>query len=215
MDNEAQTEETTETEETVDTKPSTENTDQTETAIDDQTVDSDKVVDKLKHRIGKEQAEKNSALDQVKELKAKLADYESGKVNVKKLSDDDKKKQEQAAKDTELQNLRDKVKIMEASQQTDEVFKEAGLSVNKDVLAMVVSAKDETTLSNAKALIDFANEIKEATRQEYMKGSTPKVNGKPVDTDVSQEQFDLMTMAQKVNLQAKNPELFKKLTGGI
>ncbi|RRG07761.1 MAG: DUF4355 domain-containing protein [Lactobacillus sp.] len=215
MDNEAQTEETTKTEETVDTKPSTENTDQTETAIDDQTVDSDKVVDKLKHRIGKEQAEKNSALDQVKELKAKLADYESGKVNVKKLSDDDKKKQEQAAKDTELQNLRDKVKIMEASQQTDEVFKEAGLSVNKDVLAMVVSAKDETTLDNAKALIDFANEIKEATRQEYMKGSTPKVNGKPVDTNVTQEQFDLMTMAEKVNLQAKNPELFKKLTGGI
>lgn len=215
MDNETQTEETTETEETVDTKPSTENTDQTETAADDQTVDSDKVVDKLKHRIGKEQAEKNSALDQVKELKAKLADYESGKVNVKKLSDDDKKKQEQAAKDTELQNLRDKVKIMEASQQTDEVFKEAGLSVNKDVLSMVVSAKDETTLDNAKALIDFANEIKEATRQEYMKGSTPKVNGNPVDTDVNQEQFDLMTMAQKVNLQAKNPELFKKLTGGI
>lgn len=215
MDNETQTEETTETEETVDTKPSTENTDQTETAADDQTVDSDKVVDKLKHRIGKEQAEKNSALDQVKELKAKLADYESGKVNVKKLSDDDKKKQEQAAKDTELQNLRDKVKIMEASQQTDEVFKEAGLSVNKDVLSMVVSAKDETTLDNAKALIDFANDIKEATRQEYMKGSTPKVNGNPVDTDVNQEQFDLMTMAQKVNLQAKNPELFKKLTGGI
>lgn len=213
MDNEAQTE-TTETEETVDTKPSTE-TDQTETVDGDQTVDSDKVVDKLKHRIGKEQAEKNSALDQVKELKAKLADYESGKVNVKKLSDDDKKKQEQAAKDSELQSLRDKVKIMEASQQTDEVFKEAGLSVSKDVLAMVVSAKDETTLSNAKTLIDFANEIKEATRQEYMKGSTPKVNGKPVDTDVSQEQFDLMTMAQKVNLQAKNPELFKKLTGGI
>lgn len=214
MDNEAQTETTTEVEETVDTKPSTE-ADQTETVNDDQTVDSDKVVDKLKHRIGKEQAEKNSALDQVKELKAKLADYESGKVNVKKLSDDDKKKQEQAAKDTELQSLRDKVKIMEASQQTDEVFKEAGLSVSKDVLAMVVSAKDETTLSNAKTLIDFANEIKETTRQEYMKGSTPKVNGKPVDTDVSQEQFDLMTMVQKVNLQAKNPELFKKLTGGI
>ena len=214
MDNEVQTEETTEVEETVDMKPSTE-ADQTETVNDDQTVDSDKVVDKLKHRIGKEQAEKNSALDQVKELKAKLADYESGKVNVKKLSDDDKKKQEQAAKDTELQSLRDKVKIMEASQQTDEVFKEAGLSVNKDVLSMVVSAKDETTLDNAKALIDFANEIKEATRQEYMKGTTPKVNGKPVDTNVSQEQFDLMTMAQKVNLQAKNPELFKKLTGGI
>ncbi len=213
MNNETQTE-TTETKETVDTKPSTE-TDQTETVDDDQTVDSDKVVDKLKHRIGKEQAEKNSALDQVRELKAKLADYESGKVNVKKLSDDDKKKQEQAAKDTELQSLRDKVKIMEASQQTDEVFKEAGLSVSKDVLAMVVSAKDETTLSNAKTLIDFANEIKEATRQEYMKGSTPKVNGKPIDTDVSQEQFDLMTMAQKVNLQAKNPELFKKLIGGI
>lgn len=213
MNNETQNE-TTETEETFDTKPSTE-TDQTETVDDDQTVDSDKVVDKLKHRIGKEQAEKNSALDQVKELKAKLADYESGKVNVKKLSDDDKKKQEQAAKDDELKSLRDKVKIMEASQQTDEVFKEAGLSVSKDVLSMVVSANDETTLSNAKTLIDFANEIKEATRQEYMKGSTPKVNGKPVDTDVSQEQFDLMTMSQKVNLQAKNPELFKKLIGGI
>jgi hypothetical protein len=214
MNNEDTQKETTETEETVETKPSTE-ADQTETVNDDQAVDSDKVVDKLKHRIGKEQAEKNSALDQVKELKAKLADYESGKVNVKKLSDDDKKKQEQVAKDTELQNLRDKVKIMEASQQTDEVFKEAGLSVSKDVLAMVVSAKDETTLSNAKTLIDFANEIKETTRQEYMKGSTPKVNGKPVDTDVSQKQFDLMTMAQKVNLQAKNPELFKKLIGGI
>lgn len=173
------------------------------------TIDSDKVVEKLQKRIGKEQAEKNDLATQLESAKAELEKLK--KPNVTKLSEEDKKAQAEKEKDNQIKDLQDQLKLTQSKVQTNEVFKEAGLSVSPEMLDMVVSTDDNTTYDQAKALIDFANAIKESARQEFLKGTTPAASGKAVAT-VTQSQFNAMTMAQKVQLHASDPEQFNKLT---
>ncbi|KRK80221.1 capsid assembly scaffolding protein Gp46 family protein [Companilactobacillus nodensis] len=180
---------------------------------EDKSVDSDKVVEKLKGRIGKMTAEKSDTEQKLADALKTIEDLKSGKKDVKKLSQDDKAKQEQVAKDSKIQELEDKLKLSEAKSQTDSVFKEAGLNVNSDVLNMVVSTDDETTYSNAKSLIDFANSIQESTRSEFMAGKTPKVSG-AVAKQVTQDEFNSMSYFDKAKLMKDDPTQFTKLTGG-
>lgn len=134
---------------------------------EDKDVDSSKVVDKLKKRIGKEQSEKNDYAKQLVEAQKQLEEFKKAK-SVSKLSEEDKAKQAATEKDNQIKALENKLKLAESTQQTDSVFKEAGLKVNSNVLGMVVSTDDDKTYSNAKALIDFANTIRNETKQEFL-----------------------------------------------
>ena len=63
-----------------------------------------------------------------------LEAYKSGKKTVKKLSEEDKTKQEQDAKDKELASLRTELARTKALSEASEVLKEQGLNVTVDVL---------------------------------------------------------------------------------
>lgn len=105
---------------------------------EDKNVDSSKVVDKLKKRIGKEQSEKNGYAKQLAEAQKQLEEFKKAK-SVSKLSEEDKAKQAATEKDNQIKELENKLKLAESTQQTDSVFKEAGLKVDSNVLGMVVS----------------------------------------------------------------------------
>ncbi|WP_429971286.1 capsid assembly scaffolding protein Gp46 family protein [Fructilactobacillus sp. Tb1] len=175
-------------------------------------VNSDKVVEKLQKRIGKEQSEKNDYAKQLEEANKQLEELKKGK-SVSKLSEAEKAKQADAEKDNKIKALETKLKLAESTQQTDAVFKEAGLNVGNDVLSMVVNTDDEKTYANAKALIDFANTIRSETKQTFLKGNTPTATGKPVKTFTAEE-FNQMSYAEKAKLAKENPENFSKLLGG-
>ena len=77
-------------------------------------VDSDALLGKLKKRIGKEQSEKNQYKDEVDRLKAQIEELEGStdkKKSVKELSDDDKSRDELAAKDKRIQELQNQLII--------------------------------------------------------------------------------------------------------
>lgn len=175
-------------------------------------VDSDKIVEKLQKRIGKEQSEKNDYAKQLADAQKQLEELKKAK-SVSKLSEEEKAKQAASEKDNHIKELETKLKLAESTQQTDAVFKEAGLNVGSDVLGMVVNTDDEKTYANAKALIDFANTIRTETKQEFLKGKTPTATGKTVKS-VTAEDFAKMTYAEKAKLYNENPENFMKLTGG-
>lgn len=175
-------------------------------------VDSDKIVEKLQKRIGKEQSEKNDYAKQLADAQKQLEELKKAK-SVSKLSEEEKAKQASSEKDNHIKELETKLKLAESTQQTDSVFKEAGLNVGSDVLGMVVNTDDEKTYANAKALIDFANTIRTETKQEFLKGKTPTATGKTVKS-VTAEDFAKMTYAEKAKLYNENPENFMKLTGG-
>lgn len=186
---------------------------QTETQ-ETETVDSDKVIEKLQKRIGKEQAEKNETKTQLDQALLRIEELEKGsKKSIKEKSVEDKQAEEQKAKDNEIADLKKQIKLAEVTQQADEVLKESGLSVGKDILSILVDEDQEQTYANVKAIINFLNEQQKGWEVKRNTGKTPKktLNSQSVTT---QEQFDAMTFSEKSKLATNDPEQFKKLTGG-
>lgn len=141
-------------------------------------LDGDKLVKKLQKRIGKEQNEKHSLQDQLDKANEKIKQLQSGK-SIKDLSDEDKAKKTESDKDKKIASLEAQITRRDNIKQTDEVFKEAGLNVSDDVLNMVVVDNDKQTYANVQALIKYTNQIQSGVKRELLKGSTPKINGKP------------------------------------
>lgn len=141
-------------------------------------LDGDKLVKKLQKRIGKEQNEKHSLQDQLDKANEKIKQLQSGK-SIKDLSDEDKAKKAESDKDKKIASLEAQITRRDNIKQTDEVFKEDGLNVSDDVLNMVVVDNDKQTYANVQALIKYTNQIQSGVKRELLKGSTPKINGKP------------------------------------
>lgn len=141
-------------------------------------LDGDKLVKKLQKRIGKEQNEKHSLQDRLDKANEKIKQLQSGK-SIKDLSDEDKAKKAESDKDKKIASLEAQITRRDNIKQTDEVFKEAGLNVSDDVLNMVVVDNDKQTYANVQALIKYTNQIQSGVKRELLKGSTPKINGKP------------------------------------
>lgn len=204
--------ETNATEETAENENTTaETTETAQTEGNNGTVDADKVVEKLQKRIGKEQAAKNDVQDKLDAALEQIEQLKKGKT-VQKLSAEEKAKQAEAEKDKRIAELEDAIKISKTTQQTDAVLKDAGLIVPANLLATIVSTDDDKTFAGAKALIEFANGVRESARKELLKGSTPRQNGQQQKT-VSREQFDSMDVLAKMQFGKDNPEQYKKLLG--
>ena len=178
----------------------------TENGTKSQEFDADKLVDKLQKRIGKEQASKNSYKDRLAKAEAKIKELQAGK-SVKQMSDDDKTKQAEDEKDKTIKDLQAKLARQTSIAETDKVFKEAGLSVGDDVLNMVVTTNDKQTYANAKALIDYTNQVQETVRKSYLKGLTPKVTGQHVVT--KEEIMKIPDQEQRLKAIREHLDLFQ------
>lgn len=149
-----------------------------ETTDEQQPTDADKVVEKLQKRIGKEQAEKNEAKTQLEQALARISELEKGgKKSIKEKSDEEKQVEAQKAKDDEIAKLKSQIKLAEISQQADEVLKESGLAVGKDVLSILVNEDEEKTYANVKAVINLLNTQQQEWEKKRNTGVTPKVTG--------------------------------------
>lgn len=173
---------------------------------EDKQLDGDELVKKLQKRIGKEQNEKHSLQDQLDKANAKIKELQSGK-SIKNLSDEDKDKKAEDEKDKEIASLRAQITRRDNIKQTDEVFRDAGLTVGDDVLNMVVVDDDKQTYANVQALIKYTNQIQSGVKKELLKGSTPRNNGKPTMTKVEISKIKDPIKRQKVI--AENLDLYK------
>lgn len=168
------TTETTETEETA----------AEETETDEKELDSEKVVEKLQKRLASKTAAEKETKTQLEQALARIEELENaGKKGVKELSDEEKATKAQQEKDDEIAKLKSQIKIAESTQQADEVLKEAGLAVGKDVLALVVDEDDSKTLANVKALINYTQDQQKQWEIKRNTGTTPKKTPGTVETD--------------------------------
>lgn len=148
---------------------------------EDNKLDGDKLVKKLQKRIGKEQNEKHSLQERLDNANAKIKELQSGKANKDSL-DIEATMSKESEKDKEIASLRAQIARRDNIKQTDEVFKEAGLTVSDDVLNMVVVDDEKQTYANVQALIKYTNQIQSGVKKDLLKGSTPRTNGKPTMT---------------------------------
>lgn len=180
----------------------------------DDSKDVDKIVEKLQKRLDSKTKETSETKSQLEQALARIAELENaGKKGVKELSDEEKAAKAQQEKDEEISRLKSQIKIAESTQQADEVLKDAGLVVGKDMLSMLVDTDDRLTLANVKALINYTNEQQKQWEVKRNTGTTPKQVPKGKVT-IDQQAFDAMTFAEKSQLATNDPEQFKKLTGG-
>ena len=138
-------------------------------------VDTEKIVEKLQQRLASKTKVEKETKSQLEQALSRIEELENaGKKGVKELSQEEKDAKAQQEKDEEIAKLRNQIKIAESTQQADEVLKEAGLVVGKDILGMLVSNDDESTLSNVKALISYTNEQRKAWEITRNTGTTPR-----------------------------------------
>lgn len=138
-------------------------------------LDSEKVVEKLQKRLASKTAAEKETKTQLEQALARIEELENaGKKGVKELSDEEKATKAQQEKDDEIAKLKSQIKIAESTQQADEVLKEAGLAVGKDILALVVAEDDTQTLANVKALITYTQDQQAKWEVRRNTGTTPK-----------------------------------------
>src|SRR5699024_12256016 len=106
---------------------------------------------------------------------ARIDELEKGsKTSVKEKAVEEKEAEEQKAKDDEMTKLKQQIKLAEVTQQADEVLKESGLSLGKDMLSLLVNEDEEQTYSNVKSLIAFLDNQQQQWEVKRNTGVTPK-----------------------------------------
>src|SRR5699024_4261801 len=96
--------------------------------------DADKIVEKLQKRLDSKTKAEKETKTQLEQALARIEELEKGgKKSVKEQSVEDKEAEAQKAKDDEIAQLRQQIKLAEVTQQADEVLKESGLALGKDM----------------------------------------------------------------------------------
>lgn len=174
---------------------------------------TEKTLEKLKARIGKVQAEKHETKTQLEQALVRIQELEQGKKGVKDKSAEEKLAEAQQQKDDEIASLQKQIKLSSMTQEADEVLKEGGLVVPKDVLKLIVSEDETKTFDNVKTFLTFLEGQQQAWETKRNTGKTPKKTGGQQGT-VTTEQFNAMSYLEKAKLASEQPENFKKITGG-
>lgn len=152
--------------------------------------------------------------DRIKREREKAEADKAEAKQLAKMNADQKKDYEIDKQTKRAEEAEQKLARYEMQGQARKMFEESGVNVNDDDLSLVVTSEAETTQDNVNKLIAFAKRIREDVKNEMLTGKTPKTNGN-VAKNITQSQFDLMSSKQKAELYQENPDLFKKLTGGI
>ena len=137
--------------------------------------DADKIVEKLQKRLDSKTKAEKKTKTQLEQALARIEELEQGgKKSVKEQSAKEKEAEEQKAKDDEIAKLKQQIKLAEVTQQADEVLKESGLSLGKDMLSLLVNEDEEQTYSNVKSLIAFLDNQQQQWEVKRNTGVTPK-----------------------------------------
>lgn len=146
-----------------------------------------KQIEKMRKRIDREVGQRKASEDLNSKLKEQV------KTLTEKLNSQNQSEKDDGADDKELNEFKKENDSLKAQlvrrDQMDTVaqqFNKAGVIVPKEVLKLVVpSGIDEKQVSvNMKALSSFYDDIVKQTKQEFLKGDTPKITGsdtKPFD----------------------------------
>ena len=160
-----------------------EETEVTETEETEEKPDADKIVEKLQKRLDSKTKAEKETKTQLEQALARIEELEKGgKKSVKEQSVEEKEVEAQKAKDDEIAKLKQQIKLAEVTQQADEVLKESGLSLGKDMLSLLVNEDEERTYSNVKSLISFLDNQQQQWEVKRNTGVTPKkLDNTPAD----------------------------------
>lgn len=145
-----------------------------------------KQIEKMRKRIDREVGQRKASEDLNSKLKEQVKTLTEKLNSQNKSKKDDTDNPELNEFKKENDNLKAQLVRRDQMDTVAQQFSEAGVIVPKEVLKLVVpSGIDEKQVSaNMKALSSFYDAVVKRTKQEFLKGDTPKITGsdtKPFD----------------------------------
>lgn len=160
--------------------------------------------------------------DRVKRSEEKLRSklFEEAKSKVKAEQDEAKKLEEMNAsqrrkyedqkRDEELEQLRAKVQRQEMEQTAMGILKEKGISVDQDVLDLVVADTAEVTSDRIEKLATLIDTRAREVRRQDFSTSAPKQSGSGQKV-ATLDEFKRMSYTERLELKNDQPELYQDL----
>lgn len=161
---------------------------------------ANKIIDKLHVRIDKKSKNEKSLQDQLDKANATIKKLRGGK---------DPEQPKEDERDQKIKDLEAKLAHREAMDNANTVLKESGINLDKAMLAMVVSDDEDTTDNNIRALITYTSQIRDDVKREFLKGSTPRTNGKPNHVMTKADIVKIKDPIKRQQAIKENLDLFK------
>lgn len=161
---------------------------------------ANKIIDKLHVRIDKKSKNEKSLQDQLDKANATIKKLRGGK---------DPEQPKEDERDQKIKDLEAKLAHREAMDNANTVLKESGINLDKAMLAMVVSDDEDTTDNNIRALITYTSQIRDDVKREFLKGSTPRTNGKPNHAMTKADIIKIKDPIKRQQAIKENLDLFK------
>ena len=85
---------------------------------------------------------------------------------------------------------------------------EGGYTPTDEDIDLIVTDKAESTQQNVQAVLSMIERVKSSTRDEMLKGETPKITGDPVKKPQS---LKGMSIIERVELKQNDPQAYAEL----
>lgn len=169
-----------------------------------------KRIDKLTASNGDLKSENSELRDQLTATTKRLEDLKAGKITLKDLlKGEAKSDDEDSAKDQRIAELEAELRRSKDVTATRDAFRKKGMNIPDGVIDMLVADDPQQTLTNINTLEAFVNSVQEDTKREFLKGATPRTNGKSATTMTREQISKIADPIKRVETIKQNMELFK------
>lgn len=168
-----------------------------------------KRIDKVTANNAGLKAENEDLRGQVETLSQQLTDLKAGKLTIKDLLSQSKESDEDQAKDDRIKALEAELQRTHDIQDTRDAFREKGLQVPDEIIDLVVVSDTEKTVKNINSIEAFVNAIRDDTKQEMLKGTTPRNSGKTATAMTKAEINKISDPIKRVEAIRENMGLYR------
>ncbi|QLL69786.1 DUF4355 domain-containing protein [Lactobacillus sp. 3B(2020)] len=168
-----------------------------------------KRIDKVTANNAGLKTENEDLRGQVETLSQQLTDLKAGKLTIKDLLSQSKESDEDQAKDDRIKALEAELQRTHDIQDTRDAFREKGLQVPDEIIDLVVVSDTEKTVKNINSIEAFVNAIRDDTKQEMLKGTTPRNSGKTATAMTKAEINKISDPIKRVKAIRENMGLYR------
>ena len=143
-----------------------------------------------------------------KDIEARIEAEKREAERLATMSAEEKAKHELEKRIAELEAREREIARKELENEASSQLKDLGININ--AVKFVMGNDAETTHSNIKAFAGLVSEIKESTKKDLLRGTTPKVSTKTSKT-ITKEEWNKMNLVQRQQIYNSNRELYNEL----
>lgn len=162
----------------------------------------------VKDRVKRSEDKMRSQLFEEAKSKVKAEQDEAKKLE--EMNATQRRKYEDQKRDEELEQLRAKVQRQEMEQTAMGILKEKGISVDQDVLDLVVADTAEVTSDRIEKLATLIDTRAREVRRQDFSTSAPKQSGSGQKV-ATLDEFKRMSYTERLDLKQAQPELYQDL----